>query len=94
MDLFSCRVSITSWHVVPGIVASGAVSLGLSLALFYIAMRHIGAARTGLISSTSTLWGVIGAVLLIGETLTQKVIIGGIVMLLGVVWFTLDYKQK
>ncbi|MCY9667419.1 DMT family transporter [Paenibacillus alginolyticus] len=82
-----------SWHVVPGIVASGAISLGLSLAFFYIAMRHIGAARTGLISSTSTLWGVIGAVLLIGESLTQEVIIGGILMIVGISGFALDEKK-
>lgn len=83
-----------SWHVVPGIVASGAVSLGLSLALFYLAMRHIGAARTGLISSTSMLWGVIGAVLLIGESLTPKLIFGALLMLVGVVGFALETQHN
>ncbi|QSO52883.1 DMT family transporter [Alicyclobacillus curvatus] len=83
-----------SWHVVPGIVASGAVSLGLSLALFYIAMQHIGAGRTGLISSTSTLWGVVGAVLLLGESLTVKIIGGGILMLVGVAGFTWDSVKE
>lgn len=79
-----------SWHVVPGIVASGAISLGLSLALFYIAMQYIGAGRTGLISSTSTLWGVTGAVLLLGESLTVRIIGGGILMLIGVAGFACD----
>lgn len=74
---------VVSWHVVPGIVASGAVSLGLSLAFFYVAMRHIGAGRTGLISSTSTFWGVMGALLLLGESLTLRVTTGGVLMLLG-----------
>ncbi|MHB9146282.1 MAG: DMT family transporter [Symbiobacteriia bacterium] len=74
-------------HVIPGIVASGAVSLGLSLALFYTAMRHIGAGRAGLISSTSAFWGVIGALLLLSESLTTKVIAGGLLMLLGLVLF-------
>jgi drug/metabolite transporter (DMT)-like permease len=83
-----------SWHVVPGIVASGAISLGLSLALFYIAMQHIGAGRTGLISSTSTLWGVVGAVLLLGESLTVKIIGGGILMLVGVAGFTWDSVKE
>jgi drug/metabolite transporter (DMT)-like permease len=76
-----------SWHVVPGIFASGAVSLGLSLALFYSAMRHIGAGRTGLVSSTSTLWGVLGAIFLLGEALTGRVVIGGVFMLVGVAIF-------
>ncbi|HEX7056752.1 MAG TPA: DMT family transporter [Bacilli bacterium] len=82
-----------SWRVVPGIVASGAASLGLSLALFYMAMRYIGAARTGLVAATSTLWGVLGAVVLIGESLTQNVIVGGILMLLGVLGFALEQEQ-
>jgi drug/metabolite transporter (DMT)-like permease len=81
-----------SWHVVPGIVASGAISLGLSLALFYIAMQHIGSGRTGLISSTSTLWGVVGALLLLNESLTVQVIGGGLLMLIGVVGMTFDQK--
>lgn len=79
-----------SWRVVPGIVASGALSLGLSLALFYIAMRYIGAGRTGLISSTSTLWGVVGALLLLGESLTVRVIGGGLLMLVGVAGFAFE----
>lgn len=75
------------WHVVPGIIASGALSLGLSLALFYEAMRHIGAGRTGLISSTSVLWGVVGSVSLLGESLTVRVVSGGLLMLVGLTGF-------
>ncbi len=75
------------WRVVPGIVASGGLSLGASLALFYVAMRYIGAGRTGLISSTSTLWGVIGAIFLLGESLTLPVVGGGLLMLAGVAVF-------
>jgi drug/metabolite transporter (DMT)-like permease len=76
------------WSVVPGIFASGAVSLGLSLVLFYSAMRHIGAGKTGLISSTSTLWGVIGAIFLLGESITGRIVIGGMFILIGVLIFT------
>lgn len=78
------------WRVVPGIVASGAFSLGLSLALFYMAMRHIGAGRTGLISSTSTFWGVVGALLLLGESLSGRVITGGVLIVAGVLLFAWD----
>jgi drug/metabolite transporter (DMT)-like permease len=83
-----------SWHVVPGIVASGAVSLGLSLALFYVAMQYIGAGRTGLISSTATLWGVTGAILLLGESLTLKIVGGGVLMLAGVLGFAWDSARE
>ncbi len=74
-------------RVVPGIMASGAFSLGLSLAFFYLAMKHIGAGRTGLISSTSTFWGVLGALLLLGESLTAKVLAGGLLMVIGLILF-------
>lgn len=70
-------------RVIPGIIASGAFALGLSLALFYAAMRHIGAGRTGLISSTSSLWGVFAALILLGESLSTKIIGGGLLMLIG-----------
>lgn len=79
-----------SWYVVPGIIASGAFSLGLSLALFYIAMQHIGAGRTGLLSSTATLWGGLAAVLLLGEMVTVRVVGAGLLMLLGIIAFSLE----
>ncbi|MGE5675564.1 MAG: DMT family transporter [Mycobacterium leprae] len=83
-----------SWRVVPGIAASGAFSLGLSLAFFYVAMRHIGAGRTGLISSTSTFWGVIGALLLLGESLTARVTAGGLLMVAGLLLFAWESVRQ
>lgn len=83
-----------AWRVVPGIVASGAVSLGLSLALFYIAMRHIGAGRAGLISSTSTLWGVLGALLLLSESLSFRVVGSSLLMLLGLGGFAREAARS
>ncbi|HYG59681.1 MAG TPA: DMT family transporter [Symbiobacteriaceae bacterium] len=83
-----------SWRVVPGIVASGAFSLGLSLALFYMAMRHIGAGRTGLISSTSTFWGVICALVLLGESLTTKVVGAGLLMAAGLALFAWESSPE
>ena len=74
-------------RVMPGILGSGSFSLGLSLAFFYVAMRYIGAGRTGLISSTSTFWGVVGAVLLLGEALTTRTVVGGLLMVPGLVLF-------
>lgn len=65
----------------------GALSLGLSLALFYVAMRHIGAGRTDLLSSTSVLWGVVGSVALLGESLTGRVVGRGLLMLVSLTGF-------
>jgi drug/metabolite transporter (DMT)-like permease len=83
-----------SWRVVPGIVASGAIALGASLALFYTAMRYIGAGRTGLISSTATFWGVLGALLLLREPLTAKVLTGGLLMVAGLAGFAWETSRE
>lgn len=85
---------LVPFRVVPGIVASGAFSLGLSLAFFYIAMKQIGAGRTGLISSTSTFWGVLGALLLLGESLTAKVLGGGLLMVVGLGLFAWESTRQ
>lgn len=74
-------------RVVPWIVASGGIALGSSLALFYFAMTRIGAGRAGLISSTSTLWGVAAAVGVLEEQLSPVVIGGGLIMLIGLAFF-------
>jgi drug/metabolite transporter (DMT)-like permease len=82
------------WRVVPGIVASGAVALACSLAFFYIAMQHIGSGRTGLVSSTSILWGVVAALLLLHERLTPVVIVGGLLMLGGLLELAWEATAK
>jgi drug/metabolite transporter (DMT)-like permease len=82
------------WRVVPGIAASGAFSLGLSLAFFYIAMRRIGAGRTGLISATSAFWGVLGALLLLGESLAPKVVTGALLMVAGLALFAWESAHR
>ncbi|HYF93246.1 MAG TPA: DMT family transporter [Symbiobacteriaceae bacterium] len=94
LALASGQPLAVAWRVVPGIVASGAFSLGLSLAFFYAAMRHIGAGRTGLISSTSTLWGVVSALLLLHESLTAKIAGAGLLMLAGLALFAWESRQR
>lgn len=77
-----------------GIIASGCVSLGLSLAFFYIAMRHIGAGRTGIISSSATLFGVGGSVVILGESMVLPSVIGGLMILVGLAGMTFDLGTK
>lgn len=68
----------------PGVIASGAFSLGLSLACFYSAMQYIGAARTGLISSSSMLFGIAGSLVFLDEVLTTRGMEAGVIMVFGV----------
>lgn len=81
-------------QAVPGVLVSGAVALALSLALFYWAMGRIGTGRAGLISSTSSLWGVLAALTLLGESLSAQVLTGGLLMALGLGLFAWDTKRQ
>jgi drug/metabolite transporter (DMT)-like permease len=81
------------WRVVPGIILSGAVALGMSLALFYLAMRQIGAGRTGLIASTSTLWGVMASLIFLRESLSVQIVLGGLLMLIGLAGFAWETRR-
>lgn len=84
------------WRVVPGIVASGAIALGCSLAFFYIAMQHIGSARTGLVSSTSIFWGTAAVILVLKEPLSTVVVVASLLMLVGLAglaWETLRNEK-
>jgi len=94
--LFKQPLAVPS-RVVPGIVASGALALGCSLAFFYMAMQHIGSARTGLVSSTSIFWGTLAAIFLLKETLTAVIIAAGLLMILGLAalaWESLKRQKE
>jgi drug/metabolite transporter (DMT)-like permease len=53
-------------------LALGAASYGLSLALYILALRHLGSARTGAHFSTAPFFGASFAVLILGEPVTPN----------------------
>jgi drug/metabolite transporter (DMT)-like permease len=68
-------------------LAAGLVGLlgyGVSLALFIVALRHLGAARTGAYFSTAPFIGAVAAVVLLEEPLTAQLLAAGALMGLGV----------
>lgn len=72
---------------IPGIMAAGLIGFlgyGVSLVLFVLALRHIGAARTGAYFSTAPFIGAMLAVLVFDEPVTLALIIAGALMGLGV----------
>lgn len=85
---------VVSWRLVPGILTSGAICLGISLACFYFAMRYIGAGRAGLISSSSVFWGVLLALGFLKESLTLRVGLGGALMLVGLIVFASEGARR
>jgi drug/metabolite transporter (DMT)-like permease len=66
----------------------GFLSYGLSLALFVVALRHLGTARTGAYYSVAPFFGALLA-LLLGDTLTPQLMAAGILMGFGI-WLHLS----
>ena len=66
------------------ILSVGAFSIAFSILLFLFALREIGAMRTGVIFSTSSLFGAIFAFVILREAFTLIQLLAGLAMLLGV----------
>jgi drug/metabolite transporter (DMT)-like permease len=82
--------------VAPAVLAAGVVGLlgyGISLVLFVMALRRLGTARTGAYYSTAPFVGAIIAVLLLGEPVSLRLIVAGILMGIGV-WFHLTERHE
>ena len=75
------------------VLTLGFLSYGVSLALFVLALRHLGAARTGAYFSVAPFVGAAVAVLGFHERPTLFLVIGGACMALGV-WLHLTERHE
>jgi hypothetical protein len=62
----------------------GFLGYGVSLALFVLALRHLGTARTGAYFSTAPFVGAIVAVIALGEPVTVTLMAAAVLMAAGV----------
>src|SRR5262249_16233961 len=62
----------------------GFLGYGVSLALFVLALRHLGTARTGAYFSTAPFLGSAAAVAALGEPITGQLLVAGCLMAAGV----------
>jgi len=76
---------------ISGIV--GFVGYGLSLALFVLALRELGTARTGAYFSTAPFIGSAAAVIALGEPMTAQLAVAGALMAIGV-WLHLTERHE
>jgi len=76
---------------IAGIV--GFFGYGLSLALFVLALRELGTARTGAYFSTAPFIGSAAAVIALGEPITAQLAIAGMLMAIGV-WLHLTERHE
>ncbi|SEP33376.1 Permease of the drug/metabolite transporter (DMT) superfamily [Rhodospirillales bacterium URHD0017] len=87
-----CNIALGLWMggALPGpgpIALAGLVGMvgyGASLALFVLALRHLGAARTGAYFSTAPFFGAAAAVLALGEPVTAQLLVAAALMAVGV----------
>ena len=70
----------------------GFVCYGVSLALFVVALRHLGTARTGAYFSTAPFIGAATAVIALQQPLTVELVAAGMLMAVGV-WLHLTERH-
>jgi drug/metabolite transporter (DMT)-like permease len=70
----------------------GFVGYGLSLALFVVALRHLGAARTGAYFSIAPFLGAVVSVIALADPVTLQLLVAGALMGLGV-WLHLTERH-
>jgi drug/metabolite transporter (DMT)-like permease len=78
------------------LVAAGLIGFlgyGVSLALFVLALRHLGTARTGAYFSTAPLFGAVLAIAFLREPLTLQLLAAGLLMAVGV-WLHLTEHHE
>jgi drug/metabolite transporter (DMT)-like permease len=71
----------------------GFLGYGVSLALFVVALRNLGTARTAAYFSTAPFLGAIAAVLALGEPVTVGLLVAGALMAIGV-WLHLTEHHE
>lgn len=77
------------------VAAAGAVGffgIGVSLVMFILALRHLGTARTGAYYSLAPFVGALLAIVMLGEPLTLKLALAGLLMGVGL-WLHLSERH-
>lgn len=71
----------------------GFLGYGVSLALFVLALRHLGAARTGAYFSLAPFVGAVLAVIMLGEAISVRLVVAGCLMAVGL-WLHLSERHE
>jgi len=66
-----------------GAALIGFLGYGVSLVLFVLGLRHLGAARTGAYFSTAPFIGAVVAIVMFDEPVTTRLIVAGVLMAVG-----------
>src|SRR5438094_2976371 len=74
---------LPSAGAIGGAAVVGFVGYGVSLVLFVLGLRHLGAARTGAYFATAPFIGAVVAIALLGEAVTLQLVLAGLLMAIG-----------
>ena len=89
---FALGASLPAVSIAAGAMLVGLLAYGVSLTLFVLGLRHLGAARTGAYFSIAPFFGALLAVLM-GEPVTLQLVITGALMALGL-WLHLTERHE
>ena len=67
-----------------GLLYLGAMASGVAYVLYNDALKHMDASQAAVYANLIPIVGVITGIVLLGETLTVRAIVGGIVVMIGV----------
>jgi drug/metabolite transporter (DMT)-like permease len=81
---FSLGAAWPPFSALAGAMLVGWLAYGVSLALYVVGLRHLGTARTGAYFSIAPFFGAVLALPLLGEPVSQRLLIAGALMALGV----------
>ena len=82
-----------SWPQAAAAMVLGFSAYGVSLALFVVALRHLGTARTGAYFSLAPFAGALLSVIGLGESLDWPLLVAGVLMAWGV-WLHLSERHQ
>jgi drug/metabolite transporter (DMT)-like permease len=74
---------LPSLTVLGGAAIVGFLGYGISLVFFVLGLRYLGTARTGAYFSTAPFIGAVLAVLMLGDPLSARLLIAGVLMAIG-----------
>ena len=80
-------------HMTRAAALVGFIGIGVSLVLYVRGLRHLGAARTGAYFSLAPFIGTLLAIMLLGEPLTLRLGVAGVLMAAGL-WLHLAERHQ
>jgi drug/metabolite transporter (DMT)-like permease len=90
---FAAGAALPSLPVLGGALVVGWLGYGVSLALFVVALRELGTARSAAYFSTAPFAGALFAVPLLGERVTVTLFMAGVLMAVGV-WLHVSERHQ